>query len=77
MSGKSRKCSGRLSLEKSNSKDQIMEAYLNSIDLGWKTDGVQAAANLYFGKDVSQLSIAEKRLAVDRHYREPVQAGTV
>lgn len=48
-----------LSLEKSNSKDQIMEAYLNSIHLGWNTDGVQAAANLYFGKDVSQLSIAE------------------
>lgn len=36
-----------------------MEAYLNSIHLGWNTDGVQAAANLYFGKDVSQLSIAE------------------
>lgn len=48
-----------LSLEKSNSKDQIMEAYLNSIHLGWNTNGVQAAANLYFGKDVSQLSIAE------------------
>lgn len=48
-----------LSLEKSNSKEQIMEAYLNSIHLGWNTDGVQAAANLYFGKDVSQLSIAE------------------
>ncbi|MDD3193589.1 MAG: transglycosylase domain-containing protein [Oscillospiraceae bacterium] len=48
-----------LSLEKSNSKEQIMESYLNSIHLGWNTDGVQAAANLYFGKDVSQLSIAE------------------
>ena len=48
-----------LSLEKSNSKEQIIEAYLNSIHLGWNTDGVQAAANLYFGKDVSQLSIAE------------------
>ena len=48
-----------LSLEKSCSKEQIMEAYLNSIHLGWNTDGVQAAANLYFGKDVSQLSIAE------------------
>ena len=48
-----------LSLEKSNCKEQIIEAYLNSIHLGWNTDGVQAAANLYFGKDVSQLSIAE------------------
>jgi len=48
-----------LSLEKTSSKEQIMEAYLNSIHMGWNTDGVQAAANLYFGKDVSELSLAE------------------
>lgn len=48
-----------LSLEKANSKEQIMEAYLNSIHLGWNTDGVQAAANLYFGKNVNELTIAQ------------------
>ncbi len=48
-----------ISLEKSYSKDQIMEAYLNTISLGNNTNGVQAAANLYFDKDVSQLTLAE------------------
>lgn len=53
-----------LSLEKKYSKEEILEAYLNSIHLGNNTDGVQAAANLYFGKDVSELSIAESAALV-------------
>lgn len=48
-----------LNLEKEYSKDEILEAYLNTIHLGNNTNGVQAAANLYFGKDVSELSLAE------------------
>ena len=48
-----------LKLEQEYTKDDIMEAYLNEIHLGNNTNGVQAAANLYFGKDVSDLSIAE------------------
>lgn len=48
-----------LKLEQEYTKQDIMEAYLNEIHLGNNTNGVQAAANLYFGKDVSDLSIAE------------------
>jgi penicillin-binding protein 1A len=39
-------------VEKRYSKDQILEDYMNIIPLGNSCYGVQAAANLYFGKDV-------------------------
>lgn len=40
-------------------KEKILEVYLNHIFLGHGTYGIQAAANTYFGKDVSQLTVAE------------------
>lgn len=40
-------------------KDQILTLYLNLIFLGEGAYGVQAAARTYFGKDVSELTIAE------------------
>ena len=46
-------------LEKQLSKEQIIEAYLNTIYLGSGANGVQAAAQTYFSKDVDQLTIAE------------------
>ncbi len=48
-----------IQLEKDYSKDDILEAYLNLVPLNNNIYGVQAAANYYFNKDVSQLSIAE------------------
>ncbi len=48
-----------INVEKVYSKDDILEAYLNTISLANNTNGVQAAANLYFNKDVSELTIAE------------------
>ncbi len=48
-----------LAMEQDYSKEQIMEAYLNTIALGNNTNGVEAAANLYFGKSASEVSIAE------------------
>lgn len=48
-----------LALEKDYSKDDVLEVYLNTIALGNGTYGVQAASNLYFGKNVDQLDIAE------------------
>ena len=48
-----------LNLEKHATKEQILEAYLNTLSLGNNTNGVQAAANLYFDKDVKDLSVAE------------------
>ena len=40
-------------------KDLILEYYLNTMPLGRGTNGVQAAANRYFNKDVSDLTLAE------------------
>lgn len=45
--------------EKVLEKDEILELYLNTAGLGRGTNGVQAAANRYFNKDVGELSIAE------------------
>lgn len=46
-------------VEKKYDKQQILEYYLNTINLGQNTLGVQAAAKRYFNKDVSELSLAE------------------
>lgn len=42
-----------------NNKDWILENYLNTINLGSNTLGVQAASERYFGKDVSELTLSE------------------
>ncbi|NLK78018.1 MAG: PBP1A family penicillin-binding protein [Clostridiales bacterium] len=46
-------------LSKVKSKEWVLENYLNSINLGQNTLGVQAAARRYFGKDVSELTLSE------------------
>ena len=46
-------------LEKSMSKEEILQAYLNTINLGQNALGIQAAANRYFNKDVKDLTISE------------------
>lgn len=46
-------------LEKSLSKDQILEVYMNQIYLGEKAYGFAAAAETYFGKSIGQITIAE------------------
>lgn len=46
-------------IEKLVKKDEILENYLNTINLGQNTLGVQAAAIRYFGKDVSELTLSE------------------
>lgn len=48
-----------LNLEKYYDKDEILEAYLNTIYLSHNCYGVQTAAETYFGKDVSELNLAE------------------
>lgn len=48
-----------LELEKNYSKDYILEWYLNYIYLGEGCSGVYTASYAYFGKDVSQLTLAE------------------
>lgn len=46
-------------LERQLSKDEILEYYLNTIYLSQKCNGVASAAEVYFGKDVSELSLAQ------------------
>ncbi len=46
-------------IEKARTKDQILHLYLNQIYLGSSAYGVEAAARIYFGKRVQDLTIAE------------------
>ena len=46
-------------IEKNLKKEEILEAYLNTIALGNGINGVQVAANNYFNKDVSELTLLE------------------
>ncbi len=48
-----------LNLEQKMSKDEIIEMYMNTIYLGQGCHGVQTASNVYYSKDVSELSLAE------------------
>ena len=48
-----------LELEKRYTKDEILEAYLNEVYFGQRCSGVMTAAQVYFGKDVSELTLAE------------------
>lgn len=48
-----------IELSKVKSKDWVLENYLNTINLGQNTLGVQSASRRYFGKDVSELTLSE------------------
>ena len=56
---KLREQSAAREMEKHYTKEQILEAYLNQVDLGHGWFGVEAAARHYFGKSASRLSLAE------------------
>lgn len=46
-------------IEKEHSKDEILEMYLNTIYFGHGAYGVEAASQVYFGKPVTELTLAE------------------
>jgi len=46
-------------IEHSLSKDQILELYINQIYLGQRAYGFAAASQIYYGKALAQLSLAE------------------
>jgi penicillin-binding protein 1A len=48
-----------LKLERTESKDQILESYLNTVYLGHGAYGVQAASRTYFDRDAADLSLAQ------------------
>ncbi len=46
-------------IEKNLTKDQILEVYMNQIYLGQRAFGFQSAAQIYFGKDLRDITVAE------------------
>jgi penicillin-binding protein 1A len=48
-----------LEIEQKLSKAEILELYVNKIYLGNRAYGIQASAQVYYGKDISQLSLAQ------------------
>ena len=48
-----------INLELNHSKDDIFEIYMNIIPMSGNTYGVGAAAEIYFGKEANELSLAE------------------
>ena len=67
-----------LKLEKEMSKAEIMEAYLNTINLGRGAYGIEAAAERYFNKKCSDLTISEAAviaaIAQSPSYNNPMMA---
>ena len=51
-----------LQIERELSKDEIMELYLNKIYLGNRAYGIESAARVYYGKQASELNLAEKAM---------------
>ena len=51
-----------MQVEQTFTKDEILQMYMNEVFLGGVNYGFQAAANSYFGKDVSELTLAESAL---------------
>lgn len=49
-------------VELSYTKDKILEMYLNEVSYGGTAYGIQEASQLYFGKDVENLTLAEAAL---------------
>ncbi|RCU45083.1 PBP1A family penicillin-binding protein [Corallincola holothuriorum] len=46
-------------IEELLTKDEILQLYLNKIPLGYRAHGVGAAAEVYYGKSVDELSLAQ------------------
>lgn len=51
-----------IQVERAYSKDAILEMYLNEIPYGGTAYGIEAAANLYFGKNTKDLNLVEAAL---------------
>lgn len=66
-----------IELENSMGKEKILEYYLNTINLGEETMGVQAASKRYFDKDVVDLTMSEAAvlaaIVLDPAQYEPIR----
>lgn len=48
-----------LKMEQELTKDEILELYLNKVELGHRAFGVGAAAQVYYGKELKELTLAQ------------------
>src|SRR5690554_3902248 len=48
-----------LQIERELSKDEILELYVNKIYLGNRAYGIEAAAQVYYGKSITELTLAQ------------------
>lgn len=48
-----------IQIEQSLTKDQILELYMNKIYLGKRAYGIEAAAQVYYGKSINELNLAQ------------------
>ena len=53
-----------IQIERTYTKDEVLEMYLNNVHFGHGTYGVQVAAKRYFKKDVSLLTLGESAMLV-------------
>ncbi len=65
-----------IQLERTLTKNQILELYLNQIFYGRRAYGIKAAADVYFGKTLEELTIAEAALLA-RCVRRPTYENPV
>ena len=55
-----------LQIEAELSKNEILELYVNKIYLGKRAYGIQAAAGVYYGKSIEELSLAQLAMIAGR-----------
>jgi membrane peptidoglycan carboxypeptidase len=63
-------------ISREQTKDQILENYLNTIYLGRGAYGIQAAAKAYFNKDVKDLTVSESAMLAGIISAPSANAGT-
>ncbi len=61
---KLREMASAVQIERTHTKNEILEMYLNVAYFGRGAYGIEAASQVYFGKDVNQLSLAESAYLV-------------
>lgn len=56
-----------LKMESELSKQEIFELYINKHFLGYRSYGIQAAATVYYGRDINDLTLAELAMIAGLH----------
>lgn len=65
-----------IAIERKMTKDQILELYMNQVFFGQQAYGIAAAADVYFGKSLEDLTVAEAAM-LSRCVRRPSDENPV